>query len=361
MIKATLSTTDETITVTEFTSGKLSHSMVITADSTNTIFATNTTILSCTSYTTAPATCTLNKVPLLAGTAVVVTGTACQEYPTATLSCDSGNELADLPQAYSYTFDSVTGLLTDTTATTGGALLASAMLTSSDSYSSLYFSGPFFEGTAANKALLACDWDASITCPWKAYQVLDSYYSYETGKQVSRVGLVDAAGKPVEFAQPQLLRYQHSGTDSNSGKSYDGATMLLKYDGPGQLTGLPLICFDDNMAQTSCVTMGYAMTSNYADIVVPEGVALTNILDGKKFYTKPKTLIERYPESSDPTICNSLSVASVPAAISQSDTAAPTGLLDTGDFPSDAELEKSYFLEGRPAVVAGITLYELFE
>ena len=357
-IKATFSTTsdDNKLAVTEFTSGQLSPGMVVTTVAGG--FNGNTTIVSCTSYTTTPATCTLNQpVASTQSVAVEVAGAACATYPTATLSCDS-NDVVALPQAYTYTFNSVTGLLTDATSTTGGPLLASALIASGSS-SSFYFNGPFFEGTDANKLLLACDWDSSITCPWKASQVLPEYYSYETGKYVSRVSLVDTAGKPVEFDQPQLVRYQHSGTDSNSGKSYDGTTMLLRYDGPGQLSGLPLICFDESMEEVACVTMGRQSTTNYADFVVPDDVALINIIDGRKYYAKPKTLIERYPISSDATICNSLSVASVPAPITASETVAPSGLLDSGSYPSESELEKSYFMEGKPAAVAGVTLYEL--
>ena len=40
------------------------------------------------------------------------------------------------------------------------------------------------------------------------------------------------------------LTYTHEGTESNSGKNYDGVTTMLTYDGPGQLYGLPQLCLD---------------------------------------------------------------------------------------------------------------------
>jgi len=350
-IKASFSSGATSIDITEFTSGKLSAGMAISG----TGIDTGTIITSCTSFTSAGATCVVSIATTSAQTDVVVTGDMCSSYPTATLSCEEGNDLVSIPQAYSYTFNSASGILTDTTPTTGAAVAN----TDAD-----YLSfGPFFEKTDANLAKLACDYDSSITCSWKATSELSVYYTYTTGKNEKRVNLVDAANKVIKFDAPQTLLYKHKGTESNSGVSYDGAVMLLRYDGPGQLYGFPMICFNDDMEKIPCVKCPYGpgrcsdSTQSYADIVVSDDVVLTAVGDDSTYYTKPEVMVERYPKAASQTTCAGLALTDLPSVPTAADAVADPPL-KTGDFPSDAVTSK-YLNGGNPVVVSGQTLYEL--
>ena len=56
--------------------------------------------------------------------------------------------------------------------------------------------------------------------------------------------MVKADGKSISFAESMTLTYTHEGTESNSGKNYNGVTTMLTYDGPGQLWGLPQLCME---------------------------------------------------------------------------------------------------------------------
>jgi hypothetical protein len=69
-------------------------------------------------------------------------------------------------------------------------------------------------------------------------------YYYDSGPGSQRVTLVKDDGKSISFAERMTLTYTHEGTESNSGKNYDGVTTMLTYDGPGQLYGLPQLCLD---------------------------------------------------------------------------------------------------------------------
>jgi len=279
----------------------------------------------------------------------------CTTYPTATLNCEEGNDVVSLAQAYTYTFDSVSGILTDTTASTGAAI------TNTDASYLSY--GPFFEKTETNLAKLACDYDSSISCAWKAYSELRVFYTYTTGNDEKRVSLVDSSNKVVKFDAPQTLFYRHKGTESNSGASYDGTAMLLRYDGPGQLYGFPMICFDDDMKEVPCVKCPWGpgrcsdSTQSYADIVVADDAVLTSVSDGSAYYTKPEVMIERYPKAASSTTCAGLALTDMPSQPTN-DEAVANPPLDTGDFPSDAVTSK-YLNSGNPVAVAGQTLYEL--
>jgi hypothetical protein len=324
---------------------------------TGTGIASGTKIVSCTSYTVATgATCTIDTFTTAAKTtAEVVTGVMCKTYPTATLNCEEGNDVVSLAQAYSYTFNSVSGILTDTTLTTGAAM--------TNTIASYLSYGPFFQKTDANLAKLACDYDSSITCSWKAWSELSVFYTYTTGKNENRVSLVDISDKVVKFDGPQTLYYKHKGTGSNSGASYDGAAMLLRYNGPGQLLGFPLICFDDDMKKVSCVKCPWGPgscsdeTQNYADIVVASDAVLTSVTDGRKYYTKPEVMVERYPKAASVSTCAGLALTEMPTVPTLSDAVAVPEL-HSGDFPAESVLSK-YLNGGNPVAIGGQAIFEL--
>jgi len=97
---------------------------------------------------------------------------------------------------------------------------------------STVYSGTLFEDTVANKNLAACDSNADEVCYKNLRQQLQVFYEYETGSQsAQRVSLVDKSGEAVQFDQPIPVKYVHSGTKSNSGENFDGATIFLEYEG----------------------------------------------------------------------------------------------------------------------------------
>merc|ERR1711871_271140 len=169
----------------------------------------------------------------------------CSGNPTlvVTFECIVGSDKNDFGLARKYAFDSSAGSLT--VAGVGGADVSipssnTNYYSSSEYKPSIHF-GPFFSNDDATKNALKCEFNDEYVCPFKVYQS-DSFYLYESGQFARRFTLEDSTGGPLFFSNPLSLQYVHSGTVSNSGKSYDGATSMLTYRGPGQLTGLPLLC-----------------------------------------------------------------------------------------------------------------------
>ncbi len=76
------------------------------------------------------------------------------------------------------------------------------------------------------------------------YDVFDEteFYFYETGHNTWNqfIGLTDATGAFLEFDPPLDMLYNHStANDMNGDATYDGQQILLNYNGPGQLFGIP--------------------------------------------------------------------------------------------------------------------------
>ena len=155
--------------------------------------------------------------------------------------------------------------------------------------------GPFLGDDAVNKASLKCDWNENIICPFKAYGA-DSFYTYESGENSRRFSLEDSDGAAVFFSNPLSLLYVNSGTDSNSGRSYDGGTSVLTYRGPGQLSGLPKFCIDSGTgaAAAECIPEGTdTSTTNGYDIRIDPAVLEDS--NGNKYYAKYDSVSEIYP------------------------------------------------------------------
>lgn len=309
-------------------------------------------------------TCSLSKRPLWNATAAALEGLACDQYPTATLSCDSsGNDLADFRQALSYTFDSASGILTDLTPVTGGLVYLRTNATTGQpinpnyqsEYDQLNF-GVLFENSLSNKAKLLCDWDLAEACAWKVWQQLDEFFYYNTGPGATRVSMLQENGAPVVFDQPLPLLYTHSGSTSNSGKDYDGVKMLLMYNGPGDLQGFPQVCLDGDLLPADCVEWGSSQTSNFPDITISPAVVLAD-QSGNPYYAKAEQIQERYPRSSNASLCTGLDFSDLPAVPNlEALSVHPENI--NKNIPSDAELA-SYLNSGLPVVVGGVTLYEL--
>ncbi len=113
------------------------------------------------------------------------------------------------------------------------------------------WTGPLFENTGANMTALQCDWDAGLTCGWKAWQVLDVFYTWETGANDWNqfTTLKDGSNNYAEFEAPLFIQYTHS----QSGHDYDGSVFYLEYGGFGNLHGIPSTCVDDETGvEISC-------------------------------------------------------------------------------------------------------------
>ncbi|QDV07760.1 hypothetical protein Poly30_32920 [Planctomycetes bacterium Poly30] len=70
----------------------------------------------------------------------------------------------------------------------------------------------------------------------------DEFYFYETGHNEWNkfIGLTDAGGDFLEFDPPLDVLYTHStANDMNDDPTYDGQQILLNYNGPGRLFGIP--------------------------------------------------------------------------------------------------------------------------
>lgn len=216
---------------------------------------------------------------------------------------------------------------------------------------------------------MKCEWDDTFACPWRTYEVLDTFYFYEGGQTAQRYTLEDSAGNSMHFSQSLSLLYTHSGTTSNSGDNYDGSTSLLTYRGPGQLRGLPVFCIDPdtNIEASECVPSGGDTSTNNAnDIRIDPTVVLSDI-DGNEYYAKYETVYETYPVRGDEThaLCADLTLPdgsfTLPELVDV--YTEPSHMKDADgnlvSFPTDADLINDFLNGGDPAVIGGVTMREL--
>ncbi|MFH1021833.1 MAG: hypothetical protein V1809_00415 [Planctomycetota bacterium] len=172
-----------------------------------------------------------------------------------------------------YTFDKATMTLTDNTAAAPVALEA----TNAAQQFGIQ-SGPMFEGTPANRALLACDFDANQTCAWKAWDAFPVFYTWETGtNNWNRFsGLRKADGTFVAFEPPLQVVYAHTGD------GYTGAKFFLEYSGFGNLNGIPGKCVDRDTGEL--VPCG-PQTRWIPEFNLPNGATVTDSANNQ-FYVK---------------------------------------------------------------------------
>ncbi|MEL6430368.1 MAG: hypothetical protein AAFR54_14390, partial [Planctomycetota bacterium] len=100
--------------------------------------------------------------------------------------------------------------------------------------------GPNTWGMRSGPMLLAAD--AMSTTDAADYFAASTHYVYETGHNPWNqfVGLVDGANAYVTFDRPIEFLYVHStAADMNGDASFDGQQILLQYNGPGKLFGIP--------------------------------------------------------------------------------------------------------------------------
>jgi hypothetical protein len=242
---------------------------------------------------------------------------------------------------YIYTFDNTTSgmVLQYDNGTKTPVLLSSA--NSNLSWGAQ--SGILFDNTSANFSALSCGTGSSYLCPRRARSVFSTFYTWETGHQEwnKLTVLVDSDNNSVKFDPPMNVKYTHSGTGSNSGKSYDNATFYLEYGGHGDLWGLPSFCISrKNGEKTSCSNDG--TTRWIEEITIPATSIATQTKDRTTHYmVKPLDIEQTMKKASSSSVCTaaglSLGGLSLPDVSRYSDP-------DIGAKPS---------VKGPPAVVAG--------
>jgi hypothetical protein len=241
-----------------------------------------------------------------------------------------------------YSFDNTTSgmvLKFDNNSTSTSVLLSSA--NSNLSYG--VHSGILFDNTSANYTALQCDWNSSYICPWNARQAMSTFYTWETGPEAwnKLTVLVASDNSSVKFDPPMNVKYTHSETGSNSGKSYDNATFYLEYGGHGDLWGLPSFCISRKTGEkVSCANDD---TTRWIDeIAIPAASIATQTKDGTTHYmVKPLDIEQTMKKASSSSVCTA-------AGLSLGGLSLP----DVSRY-TDPDIGAKPTVEGPPAVVAG--------
>ncbi|MEW6602757.1 MAG: hypothetical protein AB1499_17430, partial [Nitrospirota bacterium] len=203
-----------------------------------------------------------------------------------------------------------------------------------DAYQWGIMSGPLFEPTVDNLAMLACDWDPSQICGWKAWNTLPVYYTWETGSNDWNkfTALVDPDDSSIlKFDPPMQVSYVHTWDDLST------STFNLEYSGFGNLWGIPGKCIDwDSGAEVECGPE----TRWIPQFSLTAGSEVTDVADGvTKYYVKPLEMEQRMQEV-DITNCADLSTTTY-SLPNMSEWVDP----DIGPEPN---------VSGAPAVIGGV-------
>jgi hypothetical protein len=196
----------------------------------------------------------------------------------------------------------------------------------------------------ADFASLKCSWDTTKICPWQARGGLSTFYVWETGPKSHNQLAVMIAGdnSSVKFDPPMSVKYTHSGTGSNSGKSYDNASFYLEYGGFGDLWGLPSFCISRKTGEkASCANDG---TTRWVDeIMIPADSIATQTKDGSTHYmVKPLEIEQSMKKASSASVCTA-------AGLSVGGMSLP----DSSGFSDPTDIGLKPTVSGPPAVVAG--------
>lgn len=286
---------------------------------------------------------------------LALSGSGCTTYPSISAWCESdldaviasGGSVASQLSTL-YTFDSTAGYLTDKT---------SGNTQNAGPANNDYNFGPFFENIVSNYDALVCDWNDEVLCPYKAYEELTTYYEYWSGMYSNRALLEDSDGNNIVVDAPKLLSYTHSGTDSNSGTSYDGAKFLLEYTGSGDdsIAGLPKYCLNAAGAVADCDPFE---TTELQDINIPTTSTLVSIdsaTSGYLYYALPSAQTEYYPVATNSADCNAMEFDTL--TLADFDTTYTE--VEIRSKPTAAELEATYALGGAPLSISGEALFEI--
>jgi len=215
-------------------------------------------------------------------------------------------------------------------------------------------SGPLFDPSSANVALLACPagmgWGPGQICSWQAWSVLPEFYTWETGPNtwIQCSGVKDSNGTFVKFDSPLMVKYVGLGDPYGT----LGTTFMLQYGGFGQLNGIPGKCVDMNTgldADCSTGNNGNNTIRWVPQFTIPTtfGGNPTTLTDGAdstiQYFVKPLEVEQRM--KADPGACTALqgtdfSSYTLPDMTLWSDPVAANGAEPT--------------VTGAPAVIGGV-------
>jgi hypothetical protein len=258
-----------------------------------------------------------------------------------------GTDNASATTAYIYSFDNTTsGMVLKQDNDSASVVLASA----NSNFEWGLQSGILFDNTTANYNSLRCSWDNNSICPWDARTDLSSFYTWETGtKDWNKLTvLVASDNSSVKFDPPMSVKYTHSGTGSNSGKSYDNASFYLEYGGFGNLWGLPSFCISrKNGDKVSCANDD--STRYVEDIMVPAYADVTQTKDGSTNYiVKPLEIEQTMKKASSASVCTD---AGTDAGLAFGDISLP----DESGYTAP-DMTAMPVVVGPPTVVGGVKM-----
>lgn len=246
-----------------------------------------------------------------------------------------------------YTFDTTTMLLMDG---------ANAVVTNpTDTMQQWgYMSGALVDkNTAGLDALLDCNWDNDNNpatnpqiCGWKAWSVLDVFYTWETGlNNWNRfTAIKDGNGSFVKFDPPLQVQYTHSQSDTTAPDyKYNNTKFSLEYGGFGQLYGIPSHCVNmDTGATISCDQGNSGVAVRWVpEFFIPAGASLGA---SNEYIAKPLEMEQRMRQS---TACSGAGLSTHPYDLPL--------ITEWSDPQVGAEPTGSALLNsGAPAVIGGV-------
>ena len=134
-----------------------------------------------------------------------------------------------------------------------------------------------------------------------------------------------------------MVKYAHSGTKSNSGKSYDGASFYLEYGGLGDLYGIPSFCVNRKTGEKSNCDENSRWVNEF---VIPAASDAIQVKDGSTEYViKPLETEQTMKKASSTCTDAGLSLGTV-------------SLPDSSGW-KDPELEDEPDVDGPPSIVDG--------
>ena len=265
----------------------------------------------------------------------------------STLDNNSKSEFDNVssPSPYVYTFDNTTNGMVLKYGGTDVVLSSENENIRWGARSGVLFDNSTFDNNTsarqADFASLLCSWDTTKICPWQARGGLSTFYVWETGHQSwnQLSVLVGSDNSSVEFDPPMIVKYTHSGTKSNSGKSYDGSAFYLEYGGLGDLHGIPSFCVNRKTGEKSNCDDDSRWVNEF---VIPAASNVIQAKDGTTEYViKPLQIEQTMKKASSTSTCT------------EADLSLGTVSLPDSSGWVDPDLEDKPNVTGPPSVVVG--------
>ena len=205
------------------------------------------------------------------------------------------------------------------------------------------WSGALFENSTANLNALKCPWDESQMCPWQAWDVLDSYYTWSTGpNDWNKLTTLTNNGEYLKFDAPMQVKYTHEAGD------FSDTVFYLDYEGFGSLQGIPEMCVNATTGiEKDCWSLTQAEHES-GDIrwvrhfVIPNGSSAISTGTSSSEYVIKSLEMEQSMKKVDNSVCSNDGLS-----------------LTTQTLPSLSEwvnpnLAAMPVITGPPAVIGGV-------